>query len=417
MSDSAAYLAAAVLLGFAAYRMVSDRRRATRYAARTALQGFLVCQGLAMALLATGTSNLLVRLGASALAVVLTGEIVRTAAVGFLMLIGRLLLPTARPVRAQVWTTVVPAALAVQAAMIGAFLTAHPRTTSDWSLQVSGDGRVLLSAHDAIFALYCIWVLIEIVRALRRESARAGAGAVRLGTRLILAAACVAILWAAWTGDDIADVLRSNVQNGSEDVVSNTLGAVCALLVVAGATVTRWGEMLAAPLRWCRTYRAYCALGPLWAAMQAQIPQIALTEPPGRFGAALPSDLSFALYRRIIEIDDGRLALRQYAPTPAAVAAVAAVYDHELAGLPSLRRAPDADAVIEAASIAVALANLRSGRKVGADQPAPAAGDAHDRDSVDAEAAWLARVSGAFSRSPLVPRVLAALTDLDAAGR
>lgn len=92
MSDFAAYLAAAVLLGFAAHRLVTERRRAVRYPARGALYGFVICEGLAMGLLATGTSNLLVRLGVSALLVVLAGEIVRTAGVSFLMGIGRTLL-------------------------------------------------------------------------------------------------------------------------------------------------------------------------------------------------------------------------------------------------------------------------------------------------------------------------------------
>jgi hypothetical protein len=435
VSDFAAYLAAAVLLGFGAYRFVADRRRTAAYPARAAIYGFLVSLGLAMALLATGVSNLLVRLGAGALAVVLAGEIVRTAAVGFLMQIGRLLLPAARPTRARGAALVVPAALAVQAAMIGTFLAARPRATPDWSLEVTGDGRLLLSAHDAIFALYSIWVLLELVNALRRESLRVGPGPLRLGTQLMLAAACVGILWAAWTADDIADVLRSSAQSGTEDTVSNTLGAVCASLVVAGATVTRWGEALAAPLRWYRAYRTYAALGPLWKALHAQIPEIALAERPGRFGAALPSDLAFALYRRVIEIHDGRLALRPYTPTKAAVAALirAARTDRsplaqepDPAALIKDAQGEDAqgedvqpedamidDALIEAVSIAAALANLHRGRKVETDEGAPAAGDPHERGSVEAEAAWLVEVTGQFTRSPLVPRALGRLDGLD----
>lgn len=405
MSDAAAYLAAAVLLGFGGYRLVTDRRRTAGYAARAAIHGFLLCQGLAMALLATATSDLLVRLGVSALAVLLTGEIVRTMAISFLMQIGRLLLPPARPARSRGPALVVPAALAVQAGMIGTFLAARPTTTRDWSLEVTGDGGLLLSAHDAIFALYAIWVLVELVNALRRESLRVGPGPLRLGTRLMLAAACVGVLWAAWTGDDIADVLRSNLQNGSEDVVSNVLGAVCAALVVAGATVTRWGEALAAPLRWYRAYRTYAALGPLWEALHAQIPEIALTERSGRFGAVLPSGLAFALYRRVIEIDDGRLALRPYAPTRAAVAALVEAVP---ADRPPLAPGSDGaavaeEALIEAVSIAAALANLRSGRKGDGDEGGPAGSEPPDRGSVEAEAAWLVRVAEQFTRSPVVP--------------
>lgn len=264
-------------------------------------------------------------------------------------------------------------------------------------------------------------MLVELVNVLRRESLRVGPGPLRLGTRLMLAAACVAIPWAAWTADDIADVLRSNMQNGTEDVLSNTLGAVCATLAVAGATVTRWGEALSTPVRWYRAHRTYAALGPLWEALHEQIPEIALAERPGRFGAALPSDLAFALYRRVIEIHDGRLALRPYTPTQDTLTALVGP---ALTDRSPLAQAPDddmsvedvsvEDALIEAVSIAAALANLRCGRKVEPVEGAPSAGDPHEHGSVEAEAAWLVRVTEQFTRSPLVPRALA---DLDALAR
>jgi hypothetical protein len=405
VSDFAAYLAAAVLLGFAAFRLVTERRRAAAYPARGALYGFVVCEGLAMALLATGTSNLLVRLGVSALLVVLAGEIVRTAGVGFLMGIGRTLLPGPRRAGARPPVRALPTALAVQAAMIGTFLAAHPHTARDWSLQVHGSGQeLLLSAHDAVFALYSVCILVEIARALSRESKRLGPGPLRTGARLMLAAACVAVLWAAWTGDDIANVLRTGVQDGSEDTVSNVLGAVCASAVVAGATVTRWGEALAAPLRWWRAYRAYAALGPLWRALHAQFPQIALAERRRGWSVGLPPNIAFALYRRVIEIDDGRLALRPYAPAHTAIAALIGTDPGERR--PHRRCAPDEDALIEAASIAAALANLRSGHRVGGGRDTQPSNTAHEAGSVDDEAAWLVQVSRAFTRSPVVPRVL-----------
>lgn len=416
MSDFAAYLAAAVLLGFAAHRLVTERRRAVRYPARGALYGFVICEGLAMGLLATGTSNLLVRLGVSALLVVLAGEIVRTAGVSFLMGIGRTLLAEPLKSGSRSPARVLLTALAVQAAMIGTFLAAHPRTAQDWSIQVrGGGGELLLSAHDGIFAVYSVWVLVDMARALTRESRRVAAGPLRTGTRLMLAAAYVAMVWASWTGDDIANVLRTGIQNGSEDTVSNVLGAVCAATIVAGATVTRWGEALAAPLRWYRAYRVYAALGPLWRALHAQFPQIALAERRNGWNEALPPNIAFALYRRVIEIDDGRLALRPYAPAQAEIAAL--IRAEPTGPGPGESRAPDRDALIEAASIAAALANLRSGRRTDADADADAEsnGDSQapditqDAGSVDDEAAWLVRVSRAFTDSPVVPQVLGGL--------
>lgn len=134
----------------------------------------------------------------------------------------------------------------------------------------------------------------------------------------------------------------------------------------------------------------------------------------------LPSDLAFALYRRVIEIDDGRLVLRPYAPTQAAVAALIGSVP---TGRSPLASGPDdetaaedalvEDALLEAASIAAALANLRSGYKAEADEGAPAADDPHDRGSVEAEAAWLVRVTAQFTRLPLVPRVSGRFDGLD----
>jgi hypothetical protein len=410
VSDFAAYLAAAVLLGFAARRLVTERRRGAAYPARGALYGFVVCEGLAMGLLATGTSNLLVRLGVSALLVVLTGEILRTAGISFLMGIGRTLL--AEPAKAgsrRGPARVLLTALAVQAAMIGTFLAAHPRTARDWSVQVHGGAHeLLLSAHDGIFAVYAVWVLADITRALTHESRRVEPGPLRTGTRLMLAAACVAMVWASWTGDDIADVLRTGTQNGSEDAVSNVLGAVCASSVVAGATVTRWGEAMGAPLRWYRAYRSYAALGPLWRALHAQFPQIALAERRNGWNVALPPNIAFALYRRVIEIDDGRMALRPYAPAQAEIAALVRAEPPTEPG-PDAGPVPDRDVLIEAASIAVALANLRSGRRIGAGEDSQATDITQDAGSVDDEAAWLVRVSRAFSHSPVVPQVLGSL--------
>ena len=416
MSDVAAYLAAAVLLAFAAYRSVTDRR-VTPYPSQLAVYGFVVCEGVTMALLAPATSDLLARLGVGSFEVVLAGDQVRTAAVSFLMLLGCALSPRPDGAASRAHRLAMPAVLvafAVQALMIATFLGAGARMTPDAALEVRGAGRWLLSVHDAAFALYAIWCLAVIAGALGREARRVGPGPLRLGLRLTLAAAGVGILWTAWTVDDIVDVLRTGVQDGSEDVVSNVLGAVCASLVVAGTTVSKWGEAMAAPLRWLRSYRMYTRLGPLWEALRTELPQIALADRRRGLGAVLPSSTEFALYRRVIEIHDGRLALRPYAQTPATVAEsvrrLAAAGRADGARVTDPGEAADEAALIEAASIAVALANLRAGRRLEdpeACEAREALSDAAGTSgTVDAEAAWLLRVTEAFAGSPIVPRVL-----------
>lgn len=388
MSDAAAFLASLVLLGLAAYRVLADRSAAPD-STRTAVYGFVICEGLAMALLAPASTDLLGRAGVSALCVVLVGDTVRTAAVGFLMLVGyALTLRVGNPPR-----FVVPAAVLVQAAMIAAFLTARPVMIADGSLVVHGTGRVLLSLHDALFGTYAIWCLAVVVAGLGRESRRASPGRLRVGLRLALAAACVGVVWSAWTADDVIGVLRSGVQDGSEDITSNVLGAVCAALVVAGATVAKWGESAGAPLRWLRAYRTCVRLAPLWEALHAQLPHIALAEPRRGILAAIPSNAEFALYRRVIEIDDGRLALRPYTPPRSAIAAA----------LPLSSTANDA--LYEAVAIAAALANLRAGRRPEPVEAEAAAPVEEASGSVHIEAAWLLEVAAAF-HSPAVRHTL-----------
>ncbi|MFD0658600.1 MAB_1171c family putative transporter [Thermocatellispora tengchongensis] len=96
------------------------------------------------------------------------------------------------------------------------------------------------------------------------------------------------------------------------------------LLVLAGATLPTWGRLLIAPawLAWLRDYRAYQALRPLWRALYAADPRIALTPAaPVLLDLVAVRDLRFRLYRRVIEIRDGRLALMPYLDPDVAAAA------------------------------------------------------------------------------------------------
>jgi hypothetical protein len=208
--------------------------------------------------------------------------------------------------------------------------------------------------------------------------------------------AAIGVLWSLWTLDDLVPVLLRGSQDNSEDIPSDVLGAICAAFAASGATVsvwgsTRWGSRITAPLRWLRARRHYCALEPLWSALHTAIPGIALAPRPGRRPPLRTAE--FALYRRIIEIRDGQLALRPHLQPqlPEWLAAMA----------------PGAEphgAVLEAAALAAALEARRSGRAGGAPAgpgwvPQPVSG------TVAAEAAWLLQVAAAFAGSRLVAEV------------
>ncbi|MCZ4119443.1 MAB_1171c family putative transporter [Streptomyces sp. H39-S7] len=158
------------------------------------------------------------------------------------------------------------------------------------------------------------------------------------------------------------------------------------------------GRTLPTPAGWLRAWHGYRRIGPLWTAMHAALPEIALTGPALRLGFMLPLGARFALYRRIIEIRDGHLALRPYfhPEVPAWTA------EAEGSGLDaaSERLAP----IVEAATIAAALEAARSGRRCtppGCEGYVPP----QVRASVEAETAWLMQVSDAFVGSAAVERV------------
>ena len=388
MSDLSAYLAAVVLLGFAGYRLATDHD-APSYATRRHGYGLLICLALAMVLLAPATPRLLTGLGANGVTVIALGEAVRTAAVSLLMFMACSL--RRRPIRG------VPlgAAVLTQVVMITLFLSARPSLAADGSVLVPGAGRWPVAVHDLVFAAYSEWTVITAAFVLRDEARRVGAGQLRLGIRLVLAACGVAVIWAAWTGDDIVNVLRTGIQDGSEDLVSNVLGALCAILIVAGTLVVKWHGLFTAVLAHCRSYVAYRRLGPLWEALRAELPELALEEERrGPLRTRVPlRDLDFALYRRVIEIHDGRLSLRPYAPGRGLIA------DGLERTHPEAMRGAEREALIEAASIAVALDQHRAGRgfadRTAEDPPEPPMAASG---TMDAEAAWLTRVSAAFSR-------------------
>ena len=264
----------------------------------------------AMALLAPATPGLLAGAGTGGVALIMLGDGVRTAAISLLMfLVGSL-------ERRSVRGLPLAAAVGTQAVMIALFLVSRPTLTPDGSILVDSAGRWTLAAHDLVFAGYAEWTVVFAARALRREAGRTRSKPVRIGLRLFVAACAVGVVWSAWTADDVVDVLRSGVQNGSEDLVSNALGALCTALIVAGALgVKEHALFTSARIRY-RAHRTYRQLAPLWEALCAELPQVAL-ESAGRASLGLGSrfhDLDFALYRRVIEIHDVRLALRPYAP-------------------------------------------------------------------------------------------------------
>ncbi|MFG2311477.1 MAB_1171c family putative transporter [Streptomyces sp. NPDC048566] len=280
----------------------------------------------------------------------------------------------------------------------GLFMLARPRC-SDELLTVHGwPERAALAASDLVYTVYLLWGLAVFIRLIAHHSGRIGAGAVRAGLRLIVMSAAVGVLWALWSVEDVAGVLLTGRQDIDEDSVSIMLSSACLVLGALGATTTAWWAPAAGPAQWLRTRRTHRALRPLWSALCEAAPEICLTRPgvllgSPRTGMGPASRAQFALYRRVIEIRDGCLAMRP----------------HVHPGVPAWVAEQTEDAAVrDAAVLAVALDRAAESAKGGHGSPSrdgratqaevsPGVGG-----SLDDEAAWLSRVSRAFASSPVV---------------
>jgi len=176
---------------------------------------------------------------------------------------------------------------------------------------------------------------------------------------------------------------------------------------VVGLTLPAWGSRVGIPAlyEWGCRYRAYRRLYPLWAVLYRTVPTIALFPPRSALDDAfVVRDLQFRLYRRVVEIRDGFLALRPYVDP--AIAARARELCEE-AGLSQ----EETEAVVEAASLAAALENRRRGRIVCAGLSSFGMSGGAD---IGGEVAMLERVARCYARSPIV-RAVAVLDRQDAA--
>lgn len=191
---------------------------------------------------------------------------------------------------------------------------------------------------------------------------------------------------------------------------SAPFAALGAILVFIGLTIPAWGERLTAAAEAVGRYRAYWGLYPLWRALYEAAPGIAL-DPPARPGLDRVSvrDLRHRLYRRVIEIRDGRLALRGYLDPAVAETARAVGRQARLAG-------EHLAATAEAALLAAALRARAAGREPGETDLELVEVAGGGQEMVD-ETRWLLQVSRAFAHSPVVRTTLDhTATDGDTAG-
>ena len=151
---------------------------------------------------------------------------------------------------------------------------------------------------------------------------------------------------------------------------------------------------------WRARHRYYRQLYPLWADLTEAIPDLMLTG--GSQERRVPiQELGFALQRRIVEICDARLALRDYTDRSVTEAAIRCGLDTNLIGR-------HLDIAVEAARIRAGLRAPRAGHlaeRVDENAPYDPPGD------YDEQIAWLAQVSHAYQNQRTAPLGEAAGTE------
>jgi hypothetical protein len=243
------------------------------------------------------------------------------------------------------------------------------------------------TVYLAVFLGYVAYVLGDVMIGLWHYAGSAG-GALGVGLRLMAAGCGCALVYA---GFKVAALVLVDLSLGMPAFLESTIGR--ALVVLAGVLVAV-GATLPAMVRrwqvvgmWRRSYAAHEQLYPLWSALIGVTPGLALEPPGSRIRDRLRvRDMEMRLYRRVIEIRDGRLELRELFAPSVVAASRALAPGRGLHG-----RA--ADAFVEAKVLEAAVLSAATGQAV----EAPWVGASPVGESTADEVEWLREVARQFS--------------------
>ncbi|MFF2073699.1 MAB_1171c family putative transporter [Kitasatospora sp. NPDC058162] len=264
-------------------------------------------------------------------------------------------------------------------------------------LVAGAGGRAQLVLYDALFTAHGCWCVGVFGLVILRSSGRVAPGLPRTGLRLIAAGAAFGLAWSALSAVPLLEAVATGRQEIAENTVAAPAAVLCLALGIGGTTLAVWTEALTRSARRARAWRDHRRLGPLWTALRTAVPGLSLAEAVGGLGPGGPlRDPEFALYRRVIEIRDGQLALRaHHRPQAVEWAAAASAGDAAVVEAAALAVALESVALESVASGSAALESVAEAASAG---PGPRELPA----DLAAETAWLVRVSTAFAHSPVV---------------
>jgi hypothetical protein len=382
------HLCLAAFAGFG-YKLI-EARRSQPVRTMWFLAGFGICIACGIVVLTPAVEALIGPGPVFEWVATLAGDELRLGAIGFAVAFTQ-----------SVWrgegARLAPHALFTGATMVllaVCFALSEPRRVGDET--VFSDGSLPFAVGDKlVFLLYSLVSLGLLFVVFARSAWHAEPGPLRAGLWLLAAGVVAASAWTFWDVDDVRRLAETGRIGAREDLPSSVLAAVTVGLVAAGATLSAWAPAVSSVVGRARAYRAYRRIEPLWTALRAAVPGIVFDP-----GHELAGGAEFALYRRVIEIRDGHLALRAHFDPGLPRRAEA---EARRAGVPE----PDVAATVEAVCLAAAIDAAREGRRF---EPGEGKPDPLPDADVAAEAAWLVRVSRAWRRAAVVDRVRAGAT-------
>lgn len=235
----------------------------------------------------------------------------------------------------------------------------------------------------AAFLAYLVFTLSAVARLSLRYAAMSTQPLMRRGLVLVAVGTSLGIAYFAYWGVRLLVLRAGHVIPDGVDLALRQLLVASNGLILLGIALPAGGQQLA-------TRRAYWQLYPLWRDITRAVPGVVLEQPATALTARLAvRGATLRLYRRVIEIQDGRLVLRDRLDGAAGRRAG----EHAAAaGL----QARDVAAAAEAAMLSTALHGTagRAGNRPSRGGTAVSGGTDSD------EVQWLLRLTRAYRHSP-----------------
>ena len=248
--------------------------------------------------------------------------------------------------------------------------------------------RPLVAVYLALYIATLLLALGEIARLCLKYAGLAQDPWLRRGLRTTASGALIYSV-TCWSRGFLLVAVHLDVNPLQWEVLTPLSTGIGVPFIIAGLTMPSWGPHLSGLCRWRDNYSLYRRLYPLWHDLCRASPGFAS---PPTWSLA---DLNYRLYRRVIEIRDGFLALRPYRDPEVVRRALQCGKAVGLAG--DELRAAAAAAQLRAALTAKAEGGL----------PAPSGDCADDGEIFElgrgkglaGEAAWLAQIAHAYTTS------------------